>query len=64
MSTLNQVVIVRTQDGGFRILEQGLGESGHGETLREHDLHPEISVDMAGKYLVKILNELVAVVRK
>jgi hypothetical protein len=53
---MNQVVITRTQDGGFRILE--MNTEG---TQREHDLKPDISADMAARYLRKVLDDLVLV---
>lgn len=56
----HQIVITRAPEGGFKISEMGLNERGLGETLRTHDLQPEISADMATKYLVRLLNELVA----
>lgn len=57
----HQIVITRAQDGGLRVIEQGLGESGFGETLREHDLQPAISAEMAGRYIAQRLADLVAV---
>lgn len=52
----HQIVITRRQDGGFRVLEMGLGE-----TQREHEIQPEISAEMAARYLGNLLTELVAV---
>jgi hypothetical protein len=56
MDMMHQVVITRTQDGGFRVLEMNAGG-----TQREHDLKPGISADMAARYLREVLNDLVAV---
>jgi hypothetical protein len=53
----HQIVIVRRADGGFRVLEMGLGASGMGETQREHEL-PQISAEMTTQYLVRLLNNL------
>jgi hypothetical protein len=53
-----QIVITRPAGGGFHILEMGYGQGGRGETLREHDLQPEISVEMATRYLMRILETL------
>jgi hypothetical protein len=53
---MNQIVITRTQDGGFRVLEMSLTA-----TEREHDIKPEISADMAAKYLADLMRNLVAV---
>lgn len=58
--TSMQIVITRSQDGGFRIIEMGLNAAGQGETLRGHDLRPEISADMVAKYLADLLKGLVA----
>jgi hypothetical protein len=55
-----QVVITRREDGGFRVIEMGLGTSGMGETLREHVLQPEINAEMATRYLVRVLEGLIA----
>jgi hypothetical protein len=59
--TVLQIVITRTPQGGFKINEMGLGPTGLGETLRTHDLQPEISPDMATRYLANVMRELVAV---
>jgi hypothetical protein len=53
----HQIVITRRTDGGFRVLEMGLGASGMGETQREHEL-PQISAEMMTRYLVQLLTEL------
>lgn len=55
-----QVVITRRVDGGFRVLEMGYGQGGMGETLREHELQPEINAEMATRYLTRVLEGLVA----
>jgi hypothetical protein len=54
----HQIVITRRTDGGFRVLEMG-----QGETQREHEL-PQISAEMTTRYLVNLLNDLVAVENK
>jgi hypothetical protein len=53
---MSQIVITRLQDGGFRVIEMGMGE-----TQREHDIKPEISADMAAKYIADLMRNLVAV---
>jgi hypothetical protein len=63
MTTL-QLVISRTPDGGFKVNEMGLNEAGQGETLRTHALDQTISAEMATRYLVNLLNDLVAVENK
>lgn len=55
-----QIVITRKLDGTLHVLEMGLGATGLGETLREHNLQPEISVEMATRYLATVLQTLVA----
>lgn len=61
MNALHQVVITRTQTGGFKVAEMGLNDAGQGETLRTHDIQPEISAEMAAKYLAEVLRGLVVV---
>lgn len=56
-----QVVITRKPDGTLHVIEMGLGKAGMGETLREHNLQPEISIEMATRYLATVLQTLVAV---
>lgn len=59
--TVLQLVITRLPAGGFKITEQGLNEQGQGETLRMHELQPEISAEMATRYLANVMRELVVV---
>jgi hypothetical protein len=59
----HQIVITRRTDGGFRVLEMGLGASGMGETQREHEL-PQISAEMTTQYVGRLLADLVAVEKK
>lgn len=53
-----QLVITRTPAGTVQIKEMGLGESGQGETLREHEMH--VSDPMAAKYIEHLLQILEA----
>lgn len=57
--TTQQIVITRRPDGVLNIIEMGLNAKGFGETLKRHELKPEISVEMATKYLVDVLKTLV-----
>jgi hypothetical protein len=54
-----QIVITRQPDGTLRILEMG-----RNETLREHDLQPEISDVMAARYLANLITDLQSVETK
>lgn len=60
MTPTHQVVITRDPAGGFKVSEMGLNAQGNGETFREHTLQPEISADMAARYLANVLRGLVA----
>lgn len=51
-----QIVITRTDANTVHVLEMGLGASGMGETLREHDLR--VSDPLCAKYIADLLGTL------